>query len=441
MTRERKMFSDEQRLDFHDVREEPLTVSELTTQIKSALAGRFSGVWLRGEISNLRIQSSGHAYFTLKDAGAQIAAVVFRGALARSQTRLREGMQLVAFGDIDVYAPRGNYQIIVRILQEEGLGKLQAEYERLLRKLEAEGLFDKSEKRPIPQMARRIAFVTSPTGAAIRDFISILRRRDWTGTLYVIPAKVQGTGAAEEIVRGIRLAGKLRDLDVLVVGRGGGSLEDLWCFNEEAVARAVRASKVPVISAVGHEIDFTLSDFASDLRAETPSAAAEFISSARMEMAARTELAARELERIASSYLQDCSQDLDLLESRLARCSPESYLALMRERTTLLEHRLAGAAASATACLRERSEKMRFRLEKQFPKARLEMEKLRLSQLTSRLVATGLESTLKRGFAVARDEATGAFLESSGTISLGQRVVLRFYDGTTRVEGCELSSI
>lgn len=440
LTRERKMFSDEQNLALHDVREEPLTVSELTAQIKSALSGRFSGVWLRGEISNLRIQGSGHAYFTLKDAGSQISAVAFRGTLARSQARLREGMQLVVFGDIDVYAPRGNYQIIVRILQEEGRGRLQAEYEKLLRKLEAEGLFDKSVKRPIPQAARRIAFVTSPTGAAIRDFISILRRRDWAGTLYVIPSKVQGDGAAEEIVRGIRLAGTLRDLDVLVVGRGGGSLEDLWCFNEEAVARAVRASSVPVISAVGHEIDFTLSDFAADLRAETPSAAAEFISSARMEMADRTATASQSLKRIVDSYLQDFAQRLDLLESRLARRSPEAYLALMRERKNLLAHRLAGAVAPEFLRVRERLGKMRFRFEKQFPKARLDMEKLRLSQLGSRLAATGLEATLKRGFSVAQDEATGALLDSSRKISLGQRVVLRFHDGRTRVEGCELAS-
>lgn len=440
LTRGRKMLSGEQRLEFRDVREEPLTVSELTSQIKSVLTGRFSGVWLRGEISNLRIQSSGHAYFTLKDAGSQISAVAFRGVLARSQTSLREGMQLVVFGDIDVYAPRGNYQIVVRILLEEGLGKLQSEYEKLLRKLEAEGIFDKSKKRPIPQMARRIAFVTSPTGAAIRDFISILRRRDWAGTLYVIPAKVQGPGAAEEIVRGIRLAGTLRDLDVLVVGRGGGSLEDLWCFNEESVARAVYASKVPVISAVGHEIDFTLSDFASDLRAETPSAAAEFISSARMEMAERTVAATQDLERLVDSALQSYSQKLDLLESRLAQRSPEAYLALMRERKNLLAHRLAGAFYPALLRVRERLEKMHFRLEKQFPESRLKLEKLRLSQLGSRLAATGLEATLKRGFVVAQDEATGTLLESSRKISLGRRIVLRFHDGTACVEGCSLSS-
>lgn len=432
------MLFEESAMNARELREEPLTVSELTARIKSTLESGFSGIWLRGEISNLRVQSSGHAYFTLKDAGSQIAAVAFRGMLARSQVRLREGMQLVVFGDVDVYAPRGNYQIVVRLLQEEGVGRLQAEYEKLLRKLEAEGLFDKAKKRPIPQMARTLAFVTSPTGAAIRDFISILRRRDWAGTLYVIPAKVQGAGAAQEIVRGIELAGKLRDLDVLVVGRGGGSLEDLWCFNEEAVARAVRASRVPVISAVGHEIDFTLSDFAADLRAETPSAAAEFISSARMEMVNRTQAAEENLDGIAQAALQDWSQRLDLLESRLELHSPQAHLRLMRERSAVLGHRLESAIAPATAYLRERLERLRFRVEQVSPSRRVELAKLRIEQLGARLAAAGLDSTLKRGFALVQDEASGEVLDSSRKISLGQNIVLRFHDGMTRAEGRDL---
>lgn len=432
------MFSDEQDSLLREVREEPLTVSELTAQIKSTLASGFSGVWLRGEISNLRIQSSGHAYFTLKDAGSQISAVAFRGMLSRSNVQLREGMQLVVFGDIDVYAPRGNYQIVVRILQEEGVGRLQAEYEKLLRKLKAEGLFDREKKRPIPRLARTAAFVTSPTGAAVRDFISILRRRDWVGTLYVIPAKVQGVGAADEIVRGIRLANKLRDLDVLVVGRGGGSLEDLWCFNEEDVARAVRASRVPVISAVGHEIDFTLSDFASDLRAETPSAAAEYISSGRMEIVERTNAVESALEGCVNAALENYAQCLDLFEARLENRSPDAYLGLMRERLNLLSHRLGGALAPTVAAQRERLGRLNFRLEKQFPAARIEMARLHLNQLAARLGASGLDATLKRGFAVARDEMTGAILDSAGKISLGQKVVLQFRDGTTRVEGRDL---
>ena len=409
------LFDDESGLlSREQLREEPLSVSELTAQIKSQLESSFAGVWLRGEISNLRIQSSGHAYFTLKDAGSQISAVAFRGMLSRSQVQLREGMQLVVFGDVSVYAPRGNYQIVVRILQEEGVGRLQAEYEKLFRKLEAEGLFAKEKKRPIP------------------------RRRDWVGKLYVIPAKVQGVGAADEIVRGIRLAGQLRDLDVLVVGRGGGSLEDLWCFNEETVARAVRASRVPVISAVGHEIDFTLSDFASDLRAETPSAAAEYISSGRLEIVERVENAGSALESAVVAALEDHAQRLDLLESRLESRSPHAQLALMRSRLGLLSHRLVGALTPSLIALRERLGRLNFRLEKQFPARRTELARLHLNQLQARLAASGLDATLKRGFALARDEATGKPLDSAASISLGQKVILQFHDGTTHVEGRDL---
>ncbi|MGN0834451.1 MAG: exodeoxyribonuclease VII large subunit [Candidatus Spyradosoma sp.] len=419
-------------------REEPLTVSELTAHIRARLETEFADVRLRGEVSGLRVQSSGHAYFTLKDAGAQISAVVWRTTLARSKTRLRDGMQLVAHGKISVWPPRGNYQLVVTSFSEEGEGRLLAEYEALRRRLEAEGLFDKARKREIPRLARAVAFVTSPTGAAIRDFISIMRRRDWAGTLYVVPAKVQGAGAAEEIVRGIRLAEKIRGLDVIVVGRGGGSIEDLWCFNEEIVARAVRASRVPVISAVGHEIDFTLSDFAADLRAETPSAAAEHISSGRLDAVERARDAAERLEGVASAALEDFSQRLDMLEMRLERRSPHAYLALMRERADALGRRFASAADAAASGLRDRLEKARFRLERNFPGARVELAKVRLGQLAARLSASGLDATLKRGFAVARDAATGEYLDSARAISLGREVVLRFGDGETRVEGRDL---
>lgn len=419
--------------------DKPLTISEFTAQIKSLVEEKFSGVWLRGEISNLRLQSSGHAYFTLKDAGSQISAVIFRGILARSEIRLREGMQVVVFGEIRIYAPRGNYQIIVKIFQEEGIGRLQTEFEQLRRKLEAEGLFDKGKKRALPAVARTLAFVTSPTGAAIRDFISILRRRDWVGTLYVVPAKVQGIGAAEEIAQQIKLAGRIKKLDLLVVGRGGGSLEDLWSFNEECVARAVRASRVPVISAVGHEIDFTLSDFAADLRAETPSAAAEYISSSRMEMTERVENAAGTLEEHIAGTLQDYAQRLDFLESRLANRSPIAYLKVTQEQLKNLRHRLGNALQPARTRTRETLANMKFRLEKQHPAQRLQLARLRLEQFGSRLTASGLESTLKRGFAIATDDATGQIIDSSRAISLGQTVLLRFHDGTTHVEGRDLN--
>lgn len=417
----------------------PLSVTDFTRRIKALVEGAFAGVWIRGEVSNLRVQSSGHAYFTLKDAGAQLSAVAFRGTLARAGTRLREGMQLVVFGEISVYEPRGNYQIIVRTFQEEGVGRLQEAFEKLRRRLEAEGLFDKNRKRPLPAFPRTIAFVTSPTGAAIRDFISILRRRGWVGRLLVVPAKVQGEGAAEEIVRGIALANSVRGLELLVVGRGGGSLEDLWCFNEEIVARAVRASRVPVISAVGHEIDFTLSDFAADLRAETPSAAAEYISSARMEIAERFDRAAESLEESAERALRERAQRVDLLESKLARHSPAAHLRLVRERLAGTASRLESSVATQFSRAREKISHAAFALKLRDPEHAVRLARLRLSQLASRLSASGLESTLKRGFAVARDATTGKIIDRARNVAFGQLVELEFSDGRTRVEGRDLN--
>lgn len=417
----------------------PLSVTEFTRRIKSLVEDAFGGVRIRGEVSNLRIQSSGHAYFTLKDAGAQLSAVAFRGTLARAGTRLREGMQLVVSGEISVYEPRGNYQLIVRAFQEEGVGRLQEAFEKLRRKLDAEGLFDKKLKRALPAFPRTIAFVTSPTGAAVRDFISILRRRDWVGRLLVVPAKVQGVGAADEIVRGIGRANAVRDLELLVVGRGGGSLEDLWCFNEEIVARAVRASRVPVISAVGHEIDFTLSDFAADLRAETPSAAAEYISSARLEIADRVENAEARLEDAVLRAMQDYSQRLDLLESQLERSSPQSQLHLARERLSGTASRISAAIAAQLSRARERLARAESAFARRHPEANVRFARLHLEQLKTRLAASGLESTLRRGFAVARDAATGKIIDRSRDVGFGQLVELEFSDGRTRVEGRDLN--
>lgn len=416
-----------------------LSVSEFTRQIKSLVEKNFAAVRIRGEVSGLRIQSAGHAYFTLKDESAQLSAVAFRGTLARMKTRLREGQQIVADGEINVYEKRGNYQLIVRNFQEEGLGRLQEAFEKLRRKLEAEGIFDPSRKRALPAFPRTIAFVTSPTGAAIRDFISILRRRDWTGRLLVVPARVQGEGAAEEIVRGIKAANALRDLELLVVGRGGGSLEDLWCFNEEIVARAVRASRVPVISAVGHEIDFTLSDFAADKRAETPSAAAELVSSSRLEIVDRFENAAAALEELTSRTMLDFSRRVELLESKLARFSPQSGLKLARERLAGTAGRLENAVAAQRARFREMLTTAKFSFAKQDPAPRIRLAKLHLAQLNSRLVASGIDATLRRGFAVARDTATGKIIDKARGIGLGQLVELQFSDGKTRVEGRDLN--
>ncbi|MBP7866217.1 MAG: exodeoxyribonuclease VII large subunit [Acidobacteria bacterium] len=266
-----------------------LSVSELTGRIRAVLEDGFHRVRIRGEISNFTAPSSGHFYFTLKDARSQVRAVCFRGSQRNLPMRPRDGMEVVAGGRVSVYEPRGEYQLIVEEMVESGLGRLMAAFERLKEKLQREGLFDPARKKPLPLLPARVGVVTSPTGAAVRDILQILHRRNSTVDVVVWPAKVQGEGAAGDIAEGIAHFNRAGGVDVLIVGRGGGSLEDLWPFNEETVARAVFASAIPVISAVGHEIDFTICDFVADLRAPTPSAAAEMVAGAAEELRHRVE--------------------------------------------------------------------------------------------------------------------------------------------------------
>lgn len=252
------------------------TVSELTHSIRDMLEGKFCDVWVCGEVSNWRPnEASGHWYFSLKDSGSQLSAVMFRGANSAVKFKIEQGMELICHGRISVYPPRGNYQIIIDACEPKGVGALQLAFEQLKQKLAAEGLFDKTHKIPLPFLPRRVGVVTSPTGAAIRDICTVLRRRFPAIDIVLAPARVQGEGAAAEIARAIQFLDAQGDVDVMIVGRGGGSIEDLWAFNEEVVARAIFAAKTPLISAVGHEIDFTIADFVADVRAATPSAAAE----------------------------------------------------------------------------------------------------------------------------------------------------------------------
>jgi exodeoxyribonuclease VII large subunit len=344
---------------------EVLSVSELTLAIKSELERNFTSVWVSGELSDVVRPHSGHIYLTLKDAGAQIKGILWKTAAARVKFDLEDGLEVVCRGDIDVYPPRGNYQLIIRQIEPLGLGALQLAFKKLYEKLSAEGLFDPRHKQPLPRFPRRIAVVTSPTGAAIRDFLEVLRRR-WQGVeVLVIPARVQGEGAAAEIARGIALANRLADPpDVLVVGRGGGSIEDLWCFNEELVVRAIFASQIPIISAVGHEIDVTLADLVADVRALTPSEAAERVVPSAEEMRgqlanyrerltaslgarvrhARTRLqnlAERRIFRRPHDALQELSRRVDELESRATR-AVWRQLTRSKERTGALAAQLEG---------------------------------------------------------------------------------------------------
>lgn len=263
------------------------SVSELTSQIKDLLEGQFQTVWVSGEISNFSRPQSGHCYFTLKDDRAQIRAVLWRTAALRLKFELEDGIEVICQGGLDVYAPRGSYQLVVRAIEPKGIGALELALRKLKERLAAEGLFDPARKRPLPRFPRRVAFVTSPTGAAIHDFLQVLRRR-WKGVdVLVVPTRVQGDGASREIAAAIELVNRMSEpVDCLVVGRGGGSLEDLWAFNEEPVVRAIYASCIPVVSAVGHEIDVTLADLVADVRALTPSEAAELVVPAAEEIGA-----------------------------------------------------------------------------------------------------------------------------------------------------------
>jgi len=392
--------------------------------------------WIRGEVSNLRAQSSGHVYFSLKDAGAQLPAVMFRTDAGRQAVKLRDGLQVVAFGAISVYEPHGKYQLIVRAWVEDGVGRLQREFEALKRRLEAEGLFDPARRQPIPAMPETVGFITSPTGAAVQDFLCILIRRGWRGRVVVLPAKVQGEGAAAEMAERLRLAEDLGIFDLLVIGRGGGSLEDLWAFNEEALVRAVAASGVPIISAVGHEIDFTLCDLAADVRAETPSAAAELISSHFVRAAERAANAAETMAAAVAGAVGRSRERLAHAGSRLRLLTPTALVERGYLRLDDFSNRLRSALRTSAQAKRQRVERAAARLERASPEARIRLESHRLLSLWKRLQSASPASVLNRGFAIVYDDRGRPVIRSAG-IQPGQRLEAEFADGRRplRAEG------
>lgn len=404
-----------------------LTVGQLTRWIKQVLEGQFTRLWVSGEISNFRRQESGHCYFSLKDRDSQMPAVMFRADNARCLVDLRDGKQILVLGMLSVYEPRGYYQLIVREVLDEGIGRLQARFEQLKKKLAAEGLFDPARKKPLPSLPRRIGFVTSPTGAAIQDFISVLKRRGWKGYLLVLPARVQGAEAAGEIVHRIRQADHLGNLDLLVVGRGGGSLEDLWPFNEETVARAVASCRIPVISAVGHEIDFTLCDFASDQRAETPTAAAELISSSYLALIERLLRAREDLTTTTDRRLQDTAQQLDLLREKLLRHSPSKELARYRQQVQYLQTRMEAQAAKILEAQRTSLRLLKTRFRAVPPDAVLQQHRAHLHQLEQRLRNLSPAAVLHRGFAMVR--AGQSIIERASDLPTSGTIELEFADG------------
>lgn len=303
-------FQDEQISLSPEVEETVYQVSDINRAIKFQLENQFHSIWVQGEISNFKAHTSGHFYFSLKDAKTQINGVMFKGYNARLKFNPENGMEVLVRGKISVYEPRGTYQVFCEHMEPVGAGALQKAFEQLKAKLQKEGLFDESHKQPLPQYPKSIAVVTSPTGAAIQDILNVLGRRSKRAQVTVIPARVQGDGAAAEVVGGIEIANRVGGFDVLIVGRGGGSLEDLWCFNEESVARAIFKSIIPVISAVGHEIDFTIADFVADMRAPTPSAAAEVVVKSEEELREKLKFCHKSLRLLVY-------QNLDALRAKI----------------------------------------------------------------------------------------------------------------------------
>jgi len=412
------------------------SVGEFTRRVKSLLESGIRPGWVRGEVSNLRAQASGHVYFSLKDATAQVSAVLFRGDAARQTVKLRDGQQVVVFGAVSVYEARGQYQLVVRAVIEDGVGRLQQEFERLKQRLADEGLFAAERKRPIPAMPATVGFITSPTGAAVQDFMRILTRRGWRGRLVVLPAKVQGDGAAAEMVAMLELAQELKIFDLMVIGRGGGSLEDLWAFNEEPLVRAVAGCAIPVISAVGHEIDFTLCDFAADVRAETPSGAAELISSNFVRCAEQAEQASEAMLAAAGGAVERAGERLDHARSRLRLLTPAAQIEQGFLRLDDFSNRLAAALRSTLQLRRQQLGDVRSRLMQASPETRVQLGSHQLLSLYKRLQAASPASVLHRGFAIVRDER-GQPVARRAAVKAGQRLSAEFSDGSVKVRAEE----
>ena len=429
------------------------SVSELTRELKAILEGRFPSVLVKGEISNLRAPSSGHLYFTLKDADACLDAVLFRTEARRLRFDVRNGLSLVARGRLAVYEPQGRYQLVCDTVEPLGAGALQIAFEQLKERLQKEGLFEGGRKRKLPFLPRRIAVVTSPSGAAVHDFLRVLHRRYPNLPVLIVPARVQGEGAAQEIARGIVRAAKQPRVDVVVVARGGGSLEDLWAFNEEVVARALCGCPVPTVSAVGHVVDFTIADFCADARAPTPTAAAELIARVKDELVADLAQRRARLSRAMRSHLERQQGQLDKLRARVA--DPRRLIGDRKLRLDRARQRLEDALHDQLAARRQALRAVRDRLQEQHPRERLhrlEREVARLEQklktlagralaarrhryegLAARLDALSPLKVLARGYAVAFDPRGHVLLKSS-QVQPGERVCVRLHEGELSAE-------
>ena len=425
------------------------SVSGLTRGIRAILEAAFDSVWVEGEISNFRTAASGHSYFVLKDNNAQIRCVLFKGYRAGIKFQPEDGDQVLLFGRITVYDARGEYQIIAESLEAKGLGALQKAYEQLKLKLDKEGLFSEEKKKPLPEFPWKVGVVTSPTGAAVRDILNIIRRRNPKVSVLLCPARVQGEGSAEEIASGIRALNRRKDIEVIIVGRGGGSLEDLWAFNEEVVARAIYASRIPVVSAVGHEIDFTIADFVADLRAPTPSAAAELtvplfqdmvrdiaalnealIASVKNKLEYYSDLLKRLMDRRffqqPKEILNPQIQRLDDFHGRLVR-GLEQTLVSHQQRLQDKIHRLFQSSPEKRI---QHLEENRLMLEKRMLHiihSQLLLNKQRFEGILKNLNAINPLAILERGYSISSKD--GKSLKNTEGIKKGDKIKIRLSRG------------
>jgi exodeoxyribonuclease VII large subunit len=432
-----------------------LTVTELTRIVRELLEGHVGMVWVEGEISNYRKQSSGHHYFTLKDNGSQLSCVMFaRSYGAQSRVRLADGLLVQAFGQVTVYEARGQYQLVVQLIQPKGQGVLQAKFEALKKKLESEGLFDSSRKRKLPRFPKRIALVTSPTGAALQDMLNILQRRSPWLRILICPVRVQGEGASREIAAEINEVSRRAEelaIDLMVVGRGGGSLEDLWEFNEEIVARAIYQSRIPVVSAVGHEIDFTIADFVSDLRAPTPSAAAELVAPDAMALTGEVVAFRGKMQRFlaqvvelrklriqrAISYFREPErilinrrQIVDSAEQRLLQIRKN----LFEQYHVRLRHAFLVLSSFRPEQRIQSCRKELISIEDRMCKAiaaRLDREGNRVAELTKAIRLLGPQQTLERGYSITQDQH-GNVIRNRMQVQVGSTIRTRLADGSIK---------
>jgi exodeoxyribonuclease VII large subunit len=437
-----------------------LTVSQLTQQVKQLLEGQFANLWIRGEISNFKRHTSGHWYFTLKDANAQLSCACFRMQNRLIRFGPEDGIDVYARGRLSVYEKRGDYQLIVEFMEPVGVGSLQLAFEQLKARLQAEGLFDQQHKKPLPLLPRRVGIVTSRTGAAVQDMLRVLGRRNSSVSILLCPVQVQGDGAAKEIAQGIEVLNRRDDVDVIIVGRGGGSIEDLWAFNEEVVARAIFASRIPIISAVGHETDFTIADFVADVRAPTPSAAAELVAARRDDLVATISGLHRRLVKAAHLNLATLRHRVSELQARRGFDQATGLLQQYILRVDDLDHRMQMVMAAmlkmrrerfvrasrrmAAIRLRERLAQLRGRLTlsesklQHLIRRRTEAARRAFNLAASKLDALSPLAVLGRGYAIVRGPQ-GEIVRKASEVERGDRLRVNLAEGQVTCVAEEVS--